>query len=379
MPGRAQARVSLLPFMVRNLLRQPVHTALTLLGVALGVATVIALGTVTESVRGSAMETIEAGGGDFVVAQRTSAGLTFSSITEADWHAIEARPEVDRALGVVVSIARVGPDPYFRTIGLLPEQLPLQPPPLRSGRLLAPGAAAEVLLGSRAARNLDATVDDYISIGSHTFRVVGVYHTGNLWQDGGAYAPLATVQQMAAKPGVVTIVYVAIREGFSVRDASAAIEQDFPHLLTISDLNEFAEVDQGLRVVDASNIAVSMLAIVIGALGVLNTMAKSVFDRTREIGVLRAVGWSGQRVIGLVVGESMLLCVIGAVAGAAIGIAAMQAVLLNPTVHSLIEPRYTATVFARATLIALGVALVGAVYPAFRAVRLRPVDALRYE
>lgn len=373
------ARMSLLPFMVRNLLRQPVHTALTLLGVALGVATVIALGTVTESVRDSAMETIEAGGGDFVVAQRTSAGLTFSSITEEDWHAIEARPEIERALAAVLSISRVGPDPYFRTVGVDPVQLPLEPPTLRSGRLLAPGAPDEVLLGSRAASNLHAVIDDYISISNHTFKVVGIYHTGNLWQDGGAYAPIATVQEMAAKPGVVTLLWAGVRPGFEAEAVARGLERDYPHLLTISGLQELTEVDQGLRVVDASNLAVSMLAIAIGALGVLNTMARSVFERTREIGVLRAVGWSGQRVIGMVVGESMLLCTAAAAVGAAMGVAAMQAVLLEPTVHSIIEPRYTAPVFARALLIALGVALAGAAYPAFRAVRLRPIDALRYE
>lgn len=371
--------MSLLALMVRNLLRQPVHTGLTLLGVALGMATVVALGTVTESVRGSALETLDAGGGDFVVAQRTSAGLTFSSITEADWHAVEARPEIERALAAVVSISRVGPDPYFRTVGVDAAQLPLEPPTLRTGRLLEPGVPDEVLLGSRAASNLDATIDDYISISNHTFKVVGIYHTGNLWQDGGAYAPMATVQEMAAKPGVVTLLWVAVRDGFDAGEAAAGLERDFPHLLTITGLQELSEVDQGLRVVDASNIAVSMLAIAIGALGVLNTMAKSVFERTREIGVMRAVGWSGQRVIGMVVGESMLLCVVAAAIGAALGVLAMQAVLLNPTVHSLIEPRYTGAVFARAALIAFGVALAGAAYPAFRAVRLRPIEALRYE
>jgi len=158
-----------------------------------------------------------------------------------------------------------------------------------------------------------------------------------------------------------------------------AIERDFPNLSTISDVGEYGKVDQGVQFLDAANLAISILAVGIGAIGVMNTMVMSVFERTREIGILRAVGWSGQRILRMIIGESLLLCVVAAAVGTALGVLATRAILLIELIRNLLEPQYTLDVFVRALVVAVVVALAGAAYPAFRAVRLTPMEALRYE
>jgi putative ABC transport system permease protein len=235
------------------------------------------------------------------------------------------------------------------------------------------------MLGERAAGNLDAAVGDVVTIENEEFEVVGVYQTGKLWEDGGAYAALPRVQEMAGKSGVVTAVFITVQASADPVAVASGIEEAFPNLATIADVDEYKKVDQGVQMLDAANLAISVLAVGIGAIGVMNTMVMSVFERTREIGILRAVGWSGRRILRMIFGESLLLCAVAAVLGSAMGVAATRAVLLIDTVSNLLEPRYDADIFVRALLVALFVALAGAAYPAFRAVRLTPMEALRYE
>ena len=98
-----------------------------------------------------------------------------------------------------------------------------------------------------------------------------------------------------------------------------------------------------------------------------------------EIGILRAVGWSGSRILRMIIGESVVLCFVGAIVGAAFGVLAVQALLLIDLIRNLLEPTYTIDVFIRAFVVAIVVAMLGAIYPAIHAVRQTPMVALRYE
>jgi putative ABC transport system permease protein len=276
-------------------------------------------------------------------------------------------------------VVNVGSNPFFFLMGRQAEDLAASPPSAMEGRLLAPDATDEVMLGSRAADELDAEIGDRVTIDENSFRVVGTYQTGSLWEDGGAYAPLATVQDMSAKSGVVTAVYITVEPAADPAAVADSIEDDFKNLVTIADVGEFGKVDQGVEFMDAANIAISVLAVGIGAIGVMNTMIMSVLERTREIGILRAVGWSGRRILRMIIGESLLLCVVAAAVGAALGVLATRAILLIDMVRNLLEPQYTPDIFIRGLVVAVVVALLGAIYPALRAVRLTPMEALRYE
>jgi putative ABC transport system permease protein len=187
------------------------------------------------------------------------------------------------------------------------------------------------------------------------------------------------VQELASRDGVVTAAFVTAAPGEDASAVAARIERDFPTLAAIESVDDYAEVDQGVQIMDALTLAISVLAVGIGAIGVMNTMIMSVYERTRELGVLRAIGWRGPRILRLIAAESLFLCVLAAVVGVAAGIAASRAVLLIPSVSAFLEPAYPPAIFVRALGVGVAVALIGAAYPAVRAIRLSPMEALRYE
>ncbi|MBI5289723.1 MAG: ABC transporter permease [Chloroflexi bacterium] len=363
----------------KNLLRQRIRTSLTVVGIGLGIATVVALGSVVGGMKQTAGQILTAYGSDFIVAEKGASDLSFSNVAEADQATLAEYPGVAGTLGILLRLSKVGGNPYFVTVGMTAVDVEAAGIDLREGTLYSSGARDEILLGTHASNDLDAGVGDSVVIDDQTFHVVGLFKSSNLWQDSGAIAPLATVQELANKAGVVTFVYVRVAEGADPEAVAAGIRDDFALLTTVANVSEYSRVDQGIEIMDALNLAVQALAVGIGAIGVMNTMVMSVYERTREIGILRAVGWSDNRVLRMIVGESLILCAIAAVVGALAGVAASRAVLLIPAVQSLLTPTYTSDIFVRGLVVALAVALVGAAYPAVRAIRLVPMEALRHE
>ncbi len=371
--------MSFIAMILKNLFRQRVRTGLTLLGISIGITTVVTLGVITGSFKSTAGEILQTAGSDFMVAQKGASDLSLSVVTQTDLTALKSAPGVERASGVLIYITQFGVNPYFPIFGVEADQLQSGAEDLISGRVIAPLAMDEIMIGSRAASDLGIGPGGTVSIDQRQFHVVGVFKSGNTFQDAGAYLPLSLVQTISSRPDSVTMAFVWVKPGSTTDAVAKSIESSFPKLTSVITVSDYSKVDQGMQLLDAANLAISILAVGIGAIGVMNTMVMSVFERTREIGILRAVGWSGQRILRMIIGESLILCVLAAVVGLALGILAVQGVMTIPAIKSFLEPQYTADVFIRALMVAIGVALVGAAYPAVRAVRLTPMEALRHE
>ena len=362
---------------VKNLLRQRVRTSLTVVGITLGIATVVALGSVTAGMKSTADDYVTSGGAQFMVAQEGAADLTFSRIPLDVIEQVAAVPGVQTVRGVQLEILSVGSNPFFFLAGVSPELLAEQEIDIVTGSV--PASGDEVVLGLDSAADLGVATGDTIDLNGTDLVVSGIFDSEIVWERGGAFAWLETVQAIGNKEGAVTLGYVAVEPGADADAVAAAIGDQVPEVVTISDSSEYGQVDQGFVLIDSANTAISLLAILIGGIGVMNTMVMAIFERTREIGILRAVGWRRGRVLSMVLLESVVLCLVAAVIGSAFGVGITVAVTQIPAVSGFIVPDYPYDVFVKAVGVALLVGLLGAIYPAVRATRLTPMEALRYE
>jgi putative ABC transport system permease protein len=373
------APLTFLRMAARNLYRRPVRTGLTALGVAMGVVAIVAFSTIVRGLWKSVEDTIHVGGTDLLVFQANVAADLLSVLDEVETHEkLLAVPGVERAVGTLWHIVRTKEAPFCLLVGLRRSDMGVDPDVLLRGR--HPEKDDEVLLGWIAAKYvLEKDVGETVEIVGEPYQIVGVFRSGSVFVDAAMVMRLPRLQQLALKDGQVTIFQVHVREGFDVAAVSDEIERRYPEVVSIGEAAEYSKADQGLVIADSMIWAVSFVAIVIGSIIVANTMWMSVLERTREIGVLRAVGWTRQRIVVTIILEAATVGVIAAVIGCPAGIGLAKLAAKLPVAEQFLQPVVSIEPF----LIALGVAVVlsvlGAVIPAGRAARISPAEALRYE
>ncbi len=352
----------------KNLLRRPARTLLTAAGVSLGVALIVALLSITQGVHRTAGDLIHIGRADFGVFQSDVSDLTRSYLPEDLAQSIRTVPGVDQTARTKIYVA-----PQGLVFGFDPNEFAMRRFVMVAGH--RPRSARQAVVGDDSGHALGTTV----AIGRRRFPVVGVFHSGDRFVDNGVVLPLVTVQALARRPREVTTIGVAVKLGWRPREVAKAIERRFGGVTAVTEPGQAVKVDTSSRVIISTGWIVSLLALIVGGIGVTNTMAMSVFERIGEIGLLRAVGWKTTRIGALIVSEAIAISLLAAAVGLALGVLASEVFVRHSALSSLVRPHYGASVWAWGLAFALGVGLIGAIYPTARAVRLTPIAALRHE
>lgn len=365
---------------IKNLWRRKSRTILTVLGISLGIATIVTLGIITGGLSNTMEKIIKTGEADFTVAQGDVADFSFSSITRDQLKEIRATPGVKSAIGVLLGFVQTPKNPMFTLFGIDRRDIGAIEADLTRGRFFDDGKD-ELVIGKIAAKNLDLKIGDTLPVRGKNFQIVGIFQTGNPMQDGGGLVPLANLQKMDKKENQVTMVLVKVTDKVTdIESFTDKFEKKFDgDLTTLASVEDFSSVDSGMEIMDFTSTAISVLAVVIGGIGVMNTVMMSVFERTREIGILRAVGWKKRRVLTMILGEAFLLGVLSIGVGIAIGLGVIHFIMTYPVAQSFLVPDYSFKIFERAVLVGVLVSIGGGLYPAWRATRFSPAEALRYE
>jgi putative ABC transport system permease protein len=246
------------------------------------------------------------------------------------------------------------------------------------GRMPQSGSEAAVVLGTLAAEGLKKKVGDTIEIETKELRVVGIVDGGAVVENGAVILALPMLQQITGNEGRINFVSIRVTPGTTEDEVTALraqIQTIFPEGRAML-AGELLSSSQGFRVVQAMSWGTSFLALIVGVLGVMNTMLMTVFERTHEIGVLLALGWKRSRIVRMVLCESALLGLFGGIAGVAFGIFALKILEHTAAIRGLLEPDLSPRLLLTSIVVAIVVGVISGLYPAWRSSRLSPSSAL---
>lgn len=369
--------MSFLKFILKNPFRRKNSAVLAIVGICIGIIVIVALGGITEGLINTFEETVHAGGADFQVSGKEVGDSAYGTDTiSANWTDKIASVEgVEEAYPIYVVLTSIGDDYMNTLIGIDPSGATLADISMKEGRIFEDNSS-EVILGEIYADDNNYSVNDSIDIGGEYFKVVGIYETGDSSMAGAVFTSISKVADIMDDEDSVSNIYVKVEKGADAQEVADRIDEKYgDNITTITSVMEMEQMADMLNMLEASTWAISLLAIVVGGLGIINTMLMSVFERTREIGVLKAVGWSNKRIIFMIVGESLVITIVSAIIGSIVGVLICS--ILGPQIG--FTPIFTPKIFIQAFAIAIVVGIIGGIYPALKAVRLPPTEALRYE
>jgi putative ABC transport system permease protein len=307
-----------------------------------------------------------------------------TSVDESATPKLRALPFVAQATPMIYNVMDLTPDVNALVFGWKADSFEFQSLQLLSGRPFLDGRP-EVMLGDLLAVNLAKKTGDTLEIQGSPFTVVAIYRGGSALEAGAVIMPLDQLQQFSSLQGKVSTIHVRLRpapQGESqeeyLRRAQAQIEAALPGLRAVP-AAERAGNNQFVRLAHASAFGTSLIALLIGVLGIANTMAMSVFERTREIGILRALGWKRGQVVILIQLEASVLGLGGGFLGIAVGWFALHLLASLPQTASIVTASFSLPLLAEALGIAVLAGLIAGALPAWRGARLSPVEALRHD
>jgi putative ABC transport system permease protein len=365
----------MLSIIATNLRRRRARTVLTAAGIAVGVATIVALLSFTQGLRESAAGFVHLGGSELGVFQANVSDPTSSVLPESMVGRVRGLPQVAAATPLLLIVEGIGDVPAAVVFGAPPDGFFARQLVIVDGARPA-SWRAEALVGDRLAAQMHLTVGSTLEVKGRAYRVAGIYHSGILFEDSGAVLSLEEAQRLTGRVGEETNVIVKLSTGARAGVAAKAIERGFPGTQAITTPQQALRAGANGTLISKAILVIVAIAIIVGVIGVTNTMAMSIAERRGELGLLSTVGWSPGRVATLILGEGIAVSVLGAAAGLLVGVIGGDLLVRTLGVSSYVSPSVTAWGLGRGLLVGVAIGVLGGIYPAWRVTRMTPLKAL---
>jgi putative ABC transport system permease protein len=388
--------------LIRQLARRKLRTTLTVLGITIGVWALVLFGSMANKINGLVSGASATYEGKVAVtdASNSTIGLGISPMR------ISVADEVDAVEGVVAAVPEIQMiyDPTAGgSFGISDTvQGRVAATDVRSGeaalaadegRLLtaADEGSMVAVFGRTLADKKGARVGEEIEIRGFAFQVVGILQSTETVPDYVAYVPLSAAQHAFAatlpapirsaipEEELVSQVMAYPADGVSEAELADRIEAGVPDVSTVTRADYDKQLGTSVGLINSILIGVALISVIVGGLSVINTMAMSVAERTREIGIKRAIGGSRGRIIRELVIEAGVIGLTGGFLGVGLGVLVVQAMNAGGRATGNVLFAFTPVIAIFAVVFAAVLGMLAGLVPAWGAARLDPVQALRHE
>ena len=367
-----------LKLILTNLLRHRIRSLISIAGIAFSVAAMLTVVTILQGAIGM-FSGILSSDSEVIVFERNVSDLFFSNVPAAAVAEIANWPLVAHADPVLFGIVSSSDHPIITCFGVTAADARIRKATWIAGdRAMFAQHGDDVVLGERAAEFMAAALGSHVQIGHALFHVIGILKTANGFEDGGIFMPLASAQSFFHKQGSSSVITIKLRNKDDAAAFKNLVKGKYPNLIALKDA-EFDRSYSQFKILKATAWAVGGCGLVLGGLGVANTMIMSVFTRIREIAILRVNGFSHLQIATMIFGESAVVAMLGAGFGLAAGTCLLIVLKQIPALHGYVDVSVHPEVMLIVIVLALGTGVAGALYPAAYAMRIRAVEALRFE
>ena len=387
---------------LKDILRRKRRTLYTALGVAIGVAAVIAVLTVVKAGEERIYSALEKYGPNLLVMPAVNdmalqlGDLRLGSLAVGDNYIAEEklyeiREIADGAIREALdidgqdNIATIAPKLYMNTmvdgssvmiVGFEPEQEMLIKSWWRMSQGEYPEGQNEVIVGARTGAILDVAPGDSILLEGQQVTVTGILDETGSNDDYQIYLPLRTAQTIFNKEGLISAADIrALCSACPVTDIADVINDSLPGVRAVA-VKQVADTEMNLmRKINRFMLALAGITLAVGSFGVVNTMISSVYERIRDIAVMKSVGASRRQILKMFLYEAASVGLVGGIVGYIAG--TLLAYLIGPLIFDDLTVSYVPGYILPALGLAIVIAAAASIYPAYRASKLSVADSLR--
>lgn len=368
-----------IPF--RNLKRRRLRTLFTVIGISIAVSSVILLISMSKGIEKAWVNSLTERNVHLLGLGSETIEFLTSTLDKNLTSEIKKVPGIRNVSGELVNLLRL--DNGFLAIqrGWPKNSFLWNTIKLTEGELPSPGDTNKILIGPAVSKKLNLKIGDSIQMLNKTFIVSGISIAGGTMNNSAVIFFLKTLEQLTDKHGKVTEFHIQLDKPDDmkqVKEIQTKLNKLFPKVLFMQ-TKEVAEKNDILIIFRNITWTTSLISLIVALFFILNTLLMSVFERTKEIGILNALGWSRNRIILMIILEGVILVSMATVVGYFLGTISLKWLVQLPRLNGFFEPEISDYMFIKIFLVTLPLGVLGSLYPALKAARLNPVDALNQE